>query len=113
MIAAVIHLTARAYYLLYRVNPANWLIDAARNQPRWWHPPLAAITGIVCWLAAAVLLPMWHDGQIPGWTAWALIILIWDAIKLLLAVPFSLWWLARHHWAAWPAGRDWRRAGGR
>jgi len=94
MIALIITATAHIYAWLHWLNPINHLADTAHHRPHWWHPPTAIVVSAVCWIGALTITGMLAEGS-PKWWYLTWFLLMWNGLKALLLVPFSLYWLAK------------------
>ena len=68
--------------------------DTARHRPRWWHSPTALVVSAVCWIGALTITGMPADGY-PKWWYLVWFWFLWNGLKTLLLVPFSLYWLIK------------------
>jgi len=94
MIALIITATAHIYSWLHWLNPINHLVDAARHRPRWWYVPIAFAVSAIWWIGALMITGMVVDGY-PKWWYLVWFVFVWNGLKTLLLVPFSLYWLVK------------------
>jgi len=94
MIRLVFHLTATAYWWLHAHAPTNRLVQRVRTAPSLRWTPICALLALACLATAAGLGAAIRHGA-PGVLNLAILVLIYDGLKLLVLAPISLAWFAR------------------
>ncbi len=89
MFGSVLGVTARMYYTLRRVMPTNIVLDAihTRRGLRWGVP--AMLLAVPYTLAAAFCVGLTNAGG-SGWLSILALLLLWNALKFLVAGPLTL-----------------------
>lgn len=95
MIALMWNVSTAIRYYVRRYMPTNILLDLIRTRPglKWGIP--AALVLVPAYLYAASLATTVIGRGGPGWLNILVLLLIWNALKLIAMVPVSLVLLVR------------------